>query len=260
MLDAVLARVTEKHDRLASARPLPEASVRSLREDFLVRYSHETTALEGNTLSLHETQVVLEDGITIGGKLLREHLEVTNARDALVWLEAVASSEDPITESTVLRLHEILMQGILGPEAGNYRRVPVRIVGSSHMPPNWTIVPHAMMRFTERLAMGSNGEHPVIFAARAHIEFAGIHPFIDGNGRVSRMLVNLLLMRAGYPPALYLATDRARYLDAIERAQVDGTDEDFIIVTAEAVETMLDRYLQLLELAESADPQFGITH
>ncbi len=257
-MEALLVRVTEKYNRLANARPLPTESLRSLRDDFLVRYAHETTALEGNTLSLHETQVVLENGITIGGKLLREHLEVVNARDAILWLENVAAACEPISEDIILRLHEIIMRGILGAEAGSYRRQPVRIVGSSHIPPNWVKVPDAMAAFVARVSKGPGQEHPISFAARAHVELAAIHPFIDGNGRVSRMIVNLLLMQAGYPPALYTATSRAQYLETLERAQVQGDDEEFVALTAAAVETMLDRYLELLRMTEDADRQFRI--
>ena len=247
-MEHILARITEKQDRLAKARPLPAESLRSLRDDFLIRYAHETTALEGNTLSLAETQVVLENGVTIGGKLLREHLEVINARDAMVWLEDFISSSEPIREDTILRLHEIIMQGILGADAGTYRRQPVRMVGSAHIPPNWVKIPDAMEGFTKWLDQGCEGEHPIVFAAKAHVSLVEIHPFIDGNGRVSRMLVNLLLMRAGYPPALYSSTERAQYLESLERAHTEGTIEDFVRITAQAVETMLDEYLEILDM------------
>lgn len=115
-------------------RLLSVESLRSLHDDFLIRYSHETTAIEGNTLSLSETQVVLENGVTIGGKLLREHLEVVNARDAIIWMENVVAEKRPVAEDTILKLHEIIMRGILGGAAGRYRRVPVRIVGPSCIP------------------------------------------------------------------------------------------------------------------------------
>ena len=255
-MESVLARVTEKYNRVANARPLPPESVQSLRDDFLVRYAHETTAIEGNTLTLHETQVVLENGITIGGKLLREHLEVVNARDAMVWIEDVATDHEPLTEGIILNLHEIITKGILGADSGSYRRHPVRITGSSLVPPNWVKVPDLMLEFVKRINQGAEGQHPISFASRAHIELAAIHPFIDGNGRVSRMIVNLLLMRSGYPPALYTATDRVQYLDTLEHAQVTGQEDGFVVVTTAAVEIMLDRYLEILDLAEDASRQF----
>lgn len=254
-MDESLERVTEKLKLLAKSKPLPDVSARNLHEDFLIRYAHETTAIEGNTLTLHETQVVLENGITVAGKLLREHLEVVNARDAMVWLEQDEVQREPITETTILHIHSIIMRGILDGEAGSYRRYPVRIIGSSHVPPNWVKVPERMERFVDRIAQGPGDEHPVSFAARAHIELAAIHPFIDGNGRVSRMIVNLLLMQSGYPPALYSGTNRANYLSALERAQTEGDDGAFIAITAEAVETVLDRYLGIVQMVEQAEFQ-----
>ncbi|MHB8262755.1 MAG: Fic family protein [Acidimicrobiales bacterium] len=256
---ALLIRITEKYNRLASERQMPAESLRSLHDDFLVRYTHETTALEGNTLSLHETQMVLEDGIAIGGKLLREHLEVVNARNAVIWMDSIATANEPITADTILNLHGIIMRGILDTDAGSYRRQAVRIVGSAHIPPNWVTIPDAMDAFVARINEGPGSEHPISFAARAHIELAAIHPFTDGNGRVSRMIVNLLLMRAGYPPALYNAADRVQYLDTLERAQVQGQDEGFIAVTATAVEIMLDRYLEISQMSEDAEKHLSVS-
>jgi len=248
---AILERVTDKHHRLSMARPLPDESLRSLRDDFLVRYSHETTALEGNSLSLCETQVVLENGIAIGGKLLAEHLEVLNVRDALIWLEDFVSSSEPVSDDTILHLHSIILRGLLGLQAGAYRRQAVRIVGSTHVPPNWVRVPDAMAAFVEGLH--EDGEHPVVFAARAHLELARIHPSVDGNGRVSRMLVNLVLERAGYLPALYSADDRNEYLDALERAYSYGDEVPFIALTARAIEVVLDQHLDLLAMTSETE-------
>lgn len=246
-----MERVTDKHRLLAVARPLPDESLRSLRDDFLVRYSHETTALEGNTLSLCETQVVLENGIAIGGKLLTEHLEVVNVRDALIWLEDFVSSSEPVSEDTILHLHSVIMRGLLGLQVGAYRRQPVRIVGSTHVPPNWVRVPDAMAAFVEGLH--EDGEHPIVLAARAHLELARNHPFVDGNGRVSRMLVNLVLERAGYPPALYYSSDRNEYLDALGRTYSYGDEVPFISLTARAVEVVLDEHLDLLAMASESE-------
>ena len=148
------------------------------------------------------------------------------------------------------------MRGLIEDGAGLYRRHPVRIVGSAWIPPNWVKVPDAMAHFIEHLRDTPHTEHPVRVAARAHIELAAIHPFLDGNGRVSRMLVNVLLMKDDYPPALYTATSRAQYLTALEKAQVDGIEDDFVGITADAVETMLDRTLELvdMEIAANAYP------
>jgi len=245
-LTDVLNRIDVKKNILDTARPLPPASVKSLIEDFRIRYTYETTAIEGNTLTLRETQAVLEHGITIRGKPLREHLEVTNAYDTLKWLEQKVQSREPVSERLILELHRMLMNGILKEEAGFYRRVPVFIQGASHVPPNWRKVPHEMEKFEAWVKEAETNTHPVVLAAQAHIRLAQIHPFIDGNGRTCRLLVNYILMTHGYPPALYQVEKRAEYLKALDEAD-HGNEEPFIYVTAEATEWTLDRYLSIID-------------
>lgn len=247
----ILARVDRKKMEIDQARPLGPTALGSLKADFTVRYAHETTAIEGNTLSLAETQVVLEDGVTIAGKSVREHLEVLNMRDALNWLERVVQDDASVTEHTVYEMHRIIMSGILKEEAGFLRREPVYIVGSAHVPPNWVKLPDLMTDFSEWLSRGPAESHPVVFATRAHFELAQIHPFVDGNGRTARLLTNLLLMRHGYPPALYEAAQRAEYIQAIRLAD-DGDLGPFVACTARAVEVMADRYLTLITMAREA--------
>ncbi len=252
-LDMLLQRVTMQQQHIAQARPLPGATLRSLLDDFLIRFVHDTTALEGNTLTLHETQVVLEHGITIGGKTIREHLEVTNTAVAWHALEQWVRSADPLTETVITHLHRVTMQGILDDDAGRYRTVPVFIRGSRHVPPNPLRVPDAVADFVKRFADRPEPLHPIVFAAQAHIQLAAIHPFVDGNGRVSRLLVNGCLLRDTYPPASYPATSRAEYFTALERAQITGDNiEPFVYVTAEAVDWMQQRYL--LAIRQTLDP------
>lgn len=136
-MQAVLERVIAKHRQLVSTRPLPEESLQSLYDDFLVRYAHETTAIEGNTLSLEETKMILQDGISVKGKPLREHFEVVNVHRALIWLEDFIASGKPVSEETILELHAIVTDHIFDNDAGAYRRQPVRLAGSPHIPPNW---------------------------------------------------------------------------------------------------------------------------
>ena len=242
-LDRLLQRVTKQHQQIATARPLPEATLRSLLDDFLIRFAHDTTALEGNTLTLHETQVVLEHGITIGGKTIREHLEVANIATAWHALDQWVRSSEPLTETLITHLHRLTMQGILGDDSGQYRTVPVFIRGSRYVPPNPLRVPDAMSDFVSRFAHRPDGLHPIVFAAQAHIQLAVIHPFVDGNGRVSRLLVNGCLLRDGSPPASYPATSRAEYLATLERAQTTQDIDAFVGITAEAVDWMQQRYL-----------------
>ncbi|MDA8345401.1 MAG: Fic family protein [Thermaerobacter sp.] len=250
--EATLAAVDQKQRAIAQARPLPRATLLSLEDDFTIRYAYNTTAIEGNTLTLSETQVVLEDGIAIGGKTLREHLEVLNIRDALNWLREVVQQTEPVTDRSILAMHRIIMAGILKEEAGFYRRQPVYIRGASHLPPNWVKVPELMEDLSSRLEASPGGEHPVVFAATAHLELVRIHPFVDGNGRTARLLTNLLLMRSGYPPAMYSVGERAEYIDAIREADTVSHDR-FIILTAQAVEFMQDRYLTMIHQVEEGE-------
>ncbi len=254
-VDELLAGLDAKMRQLDAATPLPAATLQSLMDDFLIRYAHETTAIEGNTLTLHEAQVLLEDGTTVGGKTLREHLEIINVRSAWQALEAMVRDQAPLTETALGELHRLLTQGILGNEAGSYRRVPVYIRGSLHVPPNWIKVPDLMQRFADRFREQPPGEHPVRWAALAHIELAGIHPFVDGNGRASRLVVNWLLMREGWPPALYTMTERQEYLDALEEAQYHGQPDRFVHVTAQAVQFMMDRSLEMMRQVEDGRQQ-----
>lgn len=241
-----LRRVDAKKRRIDRARPLPEETLESLRRSFVIRYAYETTAIEGNTLDLHEARVVLEEGLTIGGKSLREHLELRNMKAAVEWVELAARGSEPLTEDTVRRLHGIVMQGILVGSAGCYRRHPVFIRGAWHVPPNWIKVPDLMAEFSGWLSRGPGAEHPVVFAAKAHVELARVHPFVDGNGRTARLLTSLLLMRRGYPPAMYAAARREEYFKALDKAHTAGDIGDFVEVTAVAVEHMEDQYLRAI--------------
>lgn len=242
-LDDVLQRLDAKKSKLDSARPLPSASVKSLIEDFRLRYTHETTAIEGNTLTLRETQAVLEHGITVHGKPLRDHLEVINADEALDWLNKTVESHELPSEKIIMEFHRILMKGILKEDGGHYRRVLVFIQGAKHVPPNWRKVP-SLMKELETWLKEAN-DHPVVLAAKAHIQLARIHPFVDGNGRTCRLLVNYILMQHGYPPALYTSENREQYMKALDDVE-QGNEEPFIRITAEATEWTLDRYLTIV--------------
>ena len=231
-MQAVLERVIAKHRQLLSLPPLSVGSLQSLRNEFMVRYVYETTAIEGNSHTLEETRTIVQDRMTVGGKLLRERFKVVNVHRALIWLEDFIASGKAISEETILELHAIVMDQICDQDARAYRRQPVRISGSPHIPPNWMTVPTAMRGLIERLGQVPGSEDPITFAARAQVELASIHPFIDGNVRVSRLLVNLVLMRSGYLPAMYCVSERTRYISALGRADTNGDDTDFITVTA----------------------------
>ena len=247
-IQPMLTRLDQKKKMIDESRPLPLASVKSLIDDFRLRFTHETTALEGNTLTLRETQAVLEEGITVHGKSLREHLEIMNSYESLHYLEEAIKNKEPMTERLIMKFHEILMKGILKEEAGMYRRIPVFIKGAKYVPPNWVKVPKLMSEWEKWLGE-SQDLHPVVLAAKAHIRLARIHPFEDGNGRTCRLLVNYILMKHGYPPALYRTETRDAYMKALDAVDDEGEDL-FIQVTIEAAEWTMDRYMHLISERE----------
>lgn len=215
-------------------RPLDPAIVRNLREDLIVRWTYHSNAIEGNTLTLRETKVALE-GITIGGKSLQEHLEAVNHRNAILLLEELVRTPGPITEWNIKSLHQLILKGIDDDNAGRYRTVNVRIAGAVHLPPDQVIVPELMERFISWYREEAGTLHPVERAARVHSDFVKIHPFADGNGRTARLLLNLELMKAGYPAAVLPVESRLEYYEALDADHVTGEREPFLNLIAEVV-------------------------
>ncbi len=238
-------------DRLKAAldakRPLDGAIVRNLREDLIVRWTYHSNAIEGNTLTLRETKVALE-GITIGGKTVREHLEALNHREAIFLLEELVAKGGALTEWDIKSLHALILKGIEPENAGRYRTVNVRIVGAEHLPPDQLRVPGLM----EQFVAWSRGEgaalHPVERAARVHGEFVKIHPFTDGNGRTSRLLMNLELMKAGYPAAVLPVEQRLAYYEALDTAHCRGDYEPFVELIAGIVQESFRPYWHAMGL------------
>ncbi|TDA64082.1 MAG: Fic family protein [Clostridia bacterium] len=245
-LHRLLAQVSELKSRLDEARPLSPAEVAKLREHIIVEWTHHSTALEGNTLDLRETRLVLLDGVTVGGKTLREHLEVVDHRDAVEWLEATIKGEVTLSEGLVREVHRLVLKSTYPEEAGRYRRGAVRIAGSRHIPPPAQEVPDLVRNLVEGYR-GMAGGHPVERAVWLHWRLAWIHPFIDGNGRVARLLMNFSLMRDGYPPAVIRKEERSSYLDALEEASVNGNLQPFVRLVAGRVEEALKLHLEAAE-------------
>jgi Fic family protein len=223
--------------------PLELHLLETLRLDWEITHTYNSNAIEGNTLTLGETKAILLDGITIGGKPLREHLEVVNHRSAMRLMQQLASTNTPILESEILGLHRHILTGIQDADAGRYRDTRVRVVGSSRIFPNPLKVPELMQAFVQDIA---SQPHPVLQAARAHFGLVHIHPFVDGNGRTARLLMNLLLLRHGYPPALVPLEVRGRYYDALEAANL-GDFALFDGLIAELVQRSLEQLLEGLE-------------
>ena len=236
--------LTQKKDTLDQYRPLPAELIQNLEQWFLIELTYTSNAIEGNTLTRKETAAVVEKGLTIGGKSLIEHLEATNHAKALTDIMALASSKtSDLSENDILTIHNTILRGIDDNNAGHYRSIPVRISGSQVILPNAAKVPDLMKQFISWLTSPANGLHPVERAAKAHYELVTIHPFVDGNGRTARLLMNLVLMQHGYPPALIRKRDRIKYISSLEKAQLGGSPEDYYKIIYKAVDRSLDIYL-----------------
>jgi Fic family protein len=238
-----LKRLSAKKAQLDMARPLSPSIVNRLREQLDVEWTYHSNAIEGNSLTLRETQLVLQHGLTINGKPLREHLEAINHQHAIHFVETLADKDEPITEHVVRSIHALILRTIDDEEAGRYRRVQVYITGSEYMPPESVAVPGLMSDLGEWLnSSEATVLHPVERAVLAHFRLVHIHPFTDGNGRTARLLMNLLLMRAGYPPAIVRVEDRPAYYNALDAAH-EGNTEPFVQLVIEAAERSLDIWL-----------------
>ena len=237
-------KINDKKTRLDSFRPLPDTLVHNLDDWFRVELTYTSNAIEGNTLTRRETALVVEKGLTVGGKSLTEHLEAANHAHALDWVkEQIQRKPDELTEKDILKIHNIILKGIDDANAGHYRSVAVRISGSAVVLPNPRKVLDLMQDFEKWLG-NSRNLHPVEFAAEAHYRLVSIHPFADGNGRTARLLMNMILLMAGYPPAIIRKRDRLSYISSLEKAQLGGSKEDYLKIILKAVERSLDIYLK----------------
>jgi len=238
----LLQRILEKKRRLAQVRPLPKDVVKRLREELRLLHTYHSNAIEGNTLTLQETKLILEQGITVGGKSLYEHLEAMNTAEAYEFIEELAKGKRHITHEAIQEIHAIVTRGILT-EPGKYRVTNVRIVGAVKTPPDYAKVAKLMDELFETLKKSKYD--PISTAALLHHGVVAIHPFIDGNGRVARLITNLYLMQHGYPPTVLRKEDRKKYYGALKKADQDNL-EPFINFIAKAVDESLTFYLSAL--------------
>lgn len=254
-LDPRLAeRLARKKAQLDRLRPLPSDTVRRLNEDLRVFLTYHSNAIEGNSLSLRETQMVIEYGITVHSHPLREYLEATNHAEAYNYVTGIVQKEVSITRTTILTLHSLVMDKILETK-GKFRTTPVYIRGANMTSPPPGRVESLMREWVAWIDGEGKSYEPVIRAAIAHHGFEAVHPFEDGNGRVGRLLLNLMLMREGYPPALILRDWRARYIQALDSGNT-GDYRALVNLIGQAVEAGLDLYLEACPtaVAISDDP------
>ena len=233
-------KIDDFKSKLDSFRPLSKEIVSNIHENLIVNWTYHSNAIEGNTLTINETKVVLE-GITVGGKSLREHFEAINHKEAILFLEDLVSDKQDLSERIIKDIHSLILKNIDNANAGKYRNINVRISGAEHIPPNHVLLADRMRDLIEQYKSWSN-LHPVEQAAMLHSEFVKIHPFVDGNGRTSRLLMNLALMQHGYPPAILPVSKRLRYYNALDKAHVDNEYDDFINLIIEIVGESFEPY------------------
>ena len=246
-ITALLQECDTLKARLSGMRPLPFEAMKKIEEAYNIEYTYESNRIEGNTLTLQETELVVNKGVTIAGKSMREHLEAINHAEAIDYIRDFAKNSVEISESTIKQIHALILHGIDRENAGRYRSVPVRISGSSHVPPQPYQLAEQMEEFMSRFKeMEAQGMHPVLVAAFLHEVLVRIHPFIDGNGRTSRLLMNLYLLRNGYTIVNLKGSDDVRriYYDALETSHVDPIPFQHLVIEAEI--SSLKSYLSVL--------------
>lgn len=248
LIDPGLARQLEgKLKKLKSLRPLPKETLQSLRERLSVELAYNSNAIEGNTLTLKETKLIIVDGITVGGHPVREILEARNHKEAIDLMYSMADPGRRISENDVLKLHAVITRGTL-PEGqtGFYRVFNVLISGSRYRPPDWRDAPGMMKKMVyPELNSKARGAAAVESAAKVHFWTVHAHPFADGNGRLARLLTNLRLLRAGFPPAITLVRQRLRYYKVLERAHLKGDLRPFANFIGRDVNRSLDLWLSV---------------
>lgn len=242
--DNYFNEVDELKKALDGKRPMPKETLRSLEESINLEWTYNSNGIEGNTLTLRETQVVLE-GIAVGGKSIKEHLEAINHEKAILYLNNLVKESNPITERNIKSIHQLVLKDIDDENAGRYRRENVTIKGAVHIPPDYLKVPELM----EKLILSNENWkefHPIIQSALLHGELVKIHPFVDGNGRTSRLLMNLDLMNHGYNPVVIKKEDRLEYYEALDKAHTTGDYTDFVKLITRLEIVMIKKYLGLL--------------
>ncbi len=215
-----------------------------------LEYTFESNRIEGNTLTLRETDLVINEGLTISGKSMREHLEAINHVEAIAYIKQLMERNFPLNEREMLAVHNLILRGIIPEDAGRYRRVQVMIKGSNHMPSQPFLVPKEMEDYFLWYDENKSKLHPVILAAEMHERLVTIHPFIDGNGRTSRLIMNLILLQNGYVIANIKGDyeSRMNYYQALETAQTSGNKEDFLLLIAQIEKECLERYISIIKV------------
>lgn len=245
MLETLLKKIDALQNEIRALRPLGQQETRELRNYFKIGLTYSSNALEGNTLTETETKVVLEDGLTVGGKPLIYHMEAIGHAKAYDYMYELAIKKT-ITESDICSLHRLFYAGINKEEAGVYRTRQVYITGTTFVPPVPSQVGKRMHEFAESIPVLQKNLHPVIYAATLHKELVTIHPFVDGNGRTARLVMNLGLLQSGYVVTIIPPICRPQYINALKQSQCSGNDAPFFELIASAVYESQKDYMRLI--------------
>lgn len=241
-LEKLLKEIDILKDRLDSYRKFDSYKIKQALE---LEYTFESNRIEGNTMTLRETEMVINEGLTISGKSMREHLEAINHQEAIGFIKDLMQKNNSLNDRDLLSIHNLILRGIIPEEAGRYRKTQVMIQESGHMPSQPIMVPQEMEEYFIWYEINKNKLHPVILAAEMHERLAAIHPFVDGNGRTSRLVMNLILMQKGYLIANIKGDyeNRMQYYQSLEKAQTKKDKEDFLLFIAQIEKDSLERYI-----------------
>lgn len=241
------AKIDDLKIKLQSKRPLTSAELKRVRDEFIIHATYDSNAIEGNSLTLRETALILKEGVTIGEKPLKDHLEAIGHRDAFEYVLTLADAKTPLTERVIKDIHSLVL--VSDPvHKGVYRNIPVMIVGAEYTPPQ----PHLVSGQMEQLLADYEGMkkdyHTIEAIAEFHLRFEGIHPFVDGNGRTGRLILNLELLKSGLLPINIKFSDRRKYYDCFDAYYADGHDSNMLAnLIADYEQEELERYIQMLD-------------
>jgi Fic family protein len=237
--------VDQLKKEIDSYRPFSQKLIKELQEYYRIGFTYSSNALEGNSLTISETKVIIEDGLTIGGKSIKEHNEVLGHSNAYSLLKQL-SNGNQILERDILKLHRLFYYRIDENKAGKYRQEQVFISGTDYLPPKYQDIPELMRKFVDEMPKWKESMHPVSYAAKLHEKIATIHPFIDGNGRTARLVMNLALLQQGYPIIIIPPALRSEYILGIKLANKDNPEPFYDFISNMEYESARD-YIRLLK-------------
>lgn len=244
-LQSTFERLYHKKQHLQSSRPLPAIALNKIKESLSIEWTYNSNSIEGNTMSLRETQMVLQEGITVKGKSLREHFETHNHDKAIDYLYSIINEAYTLRSIDILSLHGLVLRSIEEDFAGRIRNGGVRITGANFTPPNANKVPDLLDELIDFINTNPLNLNAIELATIFHHKLVWIHPFFDGNGRTVRLSMNLLLMRCGFPPAIILKNDRKKYYEALNQAN-NGNYQKLTLLMCQSLERTLNIYINAL--------------